>query len=311
MSGHVLALCGGVGGAKLAHGLSRVLPSDALTIAVNTGDDFDFLGLRVCPDLDSVVYALAGLSDTERGWGRSGETWRFHESLAALGGEDWFRLGDRDLAMHVLRTRALHAGQSLTAFTAGVTASLGIGCAIVPMSDMPVRTELHTDEGWLEFQEYFVHRQCRPRLLELRFAGAATALLQPAIRHALERADLRAVILCPSNPFVSVGPLLALPELRAGLAAARAPVIAVTPIVGGQALKGPAAKMMAELALPVTPGAVARHYLGVIDAFVADEQDTPEDVPGITMFRAQTVMHTVSERDALARAVLAIGDRLT
>jgi LPPG:FO 2-phospho-L-lactate transferase len=309
VSGMVIALCGGVGGAKLAHGLSCVLPSDELTVIVNTGDDFRHLGLAISPDLDSVIYALSGLSDPVRGWGRKEETWAFHQALGALGGETWFQLGDTDLAMHVLRTAALAQGQSLSEFTTGVCAALGIRHRVLPMSDVAVCTQLLTDEGWLDFQEYFVHRQCRPRLQELRFSGAEQASPQPEALAALRGPDVRAIIICPSNPFVSIGPILALPALRAALKQSRAPVIAVTPIIGGQAIKGPAAKMLAELGQPVSPAAVARYYEGLIRIFISDASD-PEIAgpPGVTMLRAQTLMRTLSDRADLARAILSIAD---
>jgi LPPG:FO 2-phospho-L-lactate transferase len=311
MSGHVVALCGGVGGAKLAHGLSLALKPQDLSIIVNTGDDFEHLGLKVSPDLDSVLYALAGLSDPVRGWGRSGETWTFMAALEGLGGESWFQLGDGDLAMHVERSWRLSKGATLSEVTAHLCGALGIGVRVLPMSDDPVRTRVLTSEGWLDFQEYFVHRQCRPAVREFMFAGASEARAQPDALAALTRKDLRAIIICPSNPFVSVEPILALPGVRAALQRSRAPVVAVTPIIGGKAIKGPAAKMMAELGLDVSAAAVARRYAGIIDGFVIDQADPlPESLPGIKFFSAATLMSTTDDRRQLAVSTLQTADAL-
>jgi LPPG:FO 2-phospho-L-lactate transferase len=312
MSGHVVALCGGVGGAKLAHGLALALPPERLTIVVNTGDDFRHLGLHISPDLDSVMYALAGLSDPVRGWGRREETWTFMGALAGLGAESWFRLGDGDLATHVERTWRLAQGATLSAVTAQLCAALGIAARVVPMSDDPVRTRVLTDEGWLDFQEYFVRRQCQPRVRDFMFAGADTARPQPQVLASLERADLRAIILCPSNPFVSIEPILAVSGIRSALERAQAPVVAVTPIIGGKAIKGPAAKMLTELGLDSSGAAVARRYGGSIDGFVLDTVDAPvEPIPGIELFSAPTLMSTVDDRLRLAREVLRIADILS
>jgi len=305
VTGRVVALCGGVGGAKLAQGLGMALAPGELSVIVNTGDDFQHLGLCISPDLDSVMYALAGLSDPVRGWGRRNETWTFMKALEALGGESWFQLGDGDLAMHVERTRRLAQGATLSDVTAHLCRALGIAVRVLPMSDDPVRTRVLTEEGWLDFQEYFVHRQCRPAVREFTFAGADTARAQPEALAALERRDLRAIIICPSNPFVSVEPILAVPGIRAAIQGSNAPVVAVTPIIGGKAIKGPAAKMMAELGLEVSAAAVARRYAGLIDGFVADQADPmPESPPGVRYFRAATLMNTVDDRLQLARAVL-------
>jgi LPPG:FO 2-phospho-L-lactate transferase len=311
MSGHVVALCGGVGGAKLAHGLSLVLAPQDLSIIVNTGDDFEHLGLKISPDLDSVLYALAGLSDPVRGWGRSGETWTFMAALNGLGGESWFQLGDGDLAMHVERSWRLVQGATLSEVTAHLCGALGIGVRVLPMSDDPVRTRLLTTDGWLDFQEYFVHRQCRPALREFMFAGAKEARPQPDALAALKRKDLRAIVICPSNPFVSVEPILAVPGIRAAIQQSQAPVVAVTPIIGGKAIRGPAAKMMTELGLDVSAAAVARRYAGIIDAFVIDQTDPlPASLPDIKFFRAQTLMSTTETREQLARSMLQTADSL-
>jgi LPPG:FO 2-phospho-L-lactate transferase len=311
LSGHVVALSGGVGGAKLAHGLARVLAADELTIIVNTGDDFRHLGLTVSPDIDAVVYALAGLSDPVKGWGRRDETWSFMAALAGLGGETWFQLGDADLAMHVERSWRLAAGETLSAVTDRIRRRLGIGARILPMSDDPVRTRLLTDAGWLDFQEYFVHRRCEPAVRALEYAGAERARAQADALAALGRPDLRAVVICPSNPFLSIEPMLALPELRAALGQTAAPVVAVTPIIGGQAVKGPAAKMLRELGLEASSAAVARRYAGLVDLFLSDAADpAPEPLPGLEFARAPTLMTRVEDRERLARAVLSLADQL-
>ena len=309
MSGHVVALSGGVGGAKLVHGLSLVLAPEDLTVVVNTGDDFRHLGLHISPDIDSVVYALAGLSDTVRGWGRCDESWTFMGALKGLGGEGWFQLGDADLAMHVERSSRLAQGETLSTVTARLCRALGVAVRVLPMSDDPVRTRLRTEAGWLDFQDYFVRRQCQPVVRELEFAGAGAARAHAEVLAALTRADLRAVVICPSNPFVSVEPILAVPGIRTALQAASAPVIAVTPIIGGKAVKGPAAKMMAELGLEVSGSAVAQRYAGLIDVFVSDVSDAPlAAIAGVRMLRAPTLMSTTLDRVTLARAVLAAAD---
>jgi LPPG:FO 2-phospho-L-lactate transferase len=311
MTGHVVALCGGVGGAKLAHGLASALQPEELSIVVNTGDDFQHLGLSIAPDLDSVMYALAGLSDPVRGWGRRDETWTFIEALRGLGGESWFQLGDGDLAVHVERSWRLAQGATLSEVTAHLCSALGITARVLPMSDDPVRTRVLTADGWLDFQEYFVHQQCRPAVREFVFAGAGMARAQPDALAALERRDLRAIIICPSNPFVSVEPILAVPGIRSAIQQADAPVVAVTPIIGGKAIRGPAAKMMAELGLDVSGAAVARRYADIIDGFVIDQVDPiPAPLRGVTFFSAATLMSSVDDRLQLARVVLRAADTL-
>lgn len=308
----VLALCGGVGGAKLAFGLTRILGPDELTIVVNTGDDFEHLGLHVSPDIDTVAYTLSGLADRERGWGIAGETWNFMESLRGLGGEDWFQLGDRDLAMHVERTRRLRAGESLSQVTRDLTSALGIGHPIVPMSDQPVRTMVMTPTGELAFQRYFVAERCAPRVTAIRFAGAEAARPSPAFLTAIERAE--AVIVCPSNPYLSVDPILTVPGVREALASARAPLVAVSPIVGGQALKGPAAKLMSELGVEPSVVSVARHYGDLLDGLVIDHADAglAGDLKalGVEPLVTQAVMKSDEDRLALARDALGLAQRL-
>ena len=309
--GRVVAICGGIGGAKLALGLYRVLSPDTLTVIVNTGDDFVHLGLHVSPDVDTVVYTLSALADRERGWGRTGETWNFMAALRALGGEDWFNLGDADLAMHVQRTARLAAGESLTAITVDLAARLGIRAEILPMSNQPVRTIVETDEGTLAFQRYFVGRRAEPKATGIRFSGADTA--RPSDRCVATIADpaTRAIIICPSNPYLSIDPILAVPGFREMLADAPAPVIAVTPIIDGKAVKGPTAKIMAELGIPITADAVARHYDGLIDGFVLDAADAAgRSAFAVPTEVAKTLMLTLDDRDALARDVLSFADRL-
>jgi LPPG:FO 2-phospho-L-lactate transferase len=314
VSGLVVALSGGVGGAKLALGLSRVLEAEELLVVANTGDDFEHLGLTICPDIDTLTYALAGVDNPATGWGRRDETWHFMEALAELGGEAWFRLGDRDLATHVERTRRLRAGEALSAVTDHLRRAFGIGPRILPMSDDPVRTRVRTEEaGWLDFQDYFVRRQAGPTVRALDFAGAATARAHPAFLAALADPALRAVVICPSNPFISVGPILAVPGVRAALAACAAPVVAVSPIIGGAAVKGPTAKMFAELGLGTpTAAGVAAHYGALLDGYVMDERDAAEaaGIAGLRVALAQTLMRTLEDREALARAVLDFADSL-
>lgn len=305
--GHVLALSGGVGGAKLCAGLADVLPPDRLTMAVNTGDDFAHLGLTICPDIDSVVYALSGLNDTTRGWGVKDETWQAMAMLRALGAEDWFNLGDRDLGTHLARSARLRAGESLSAVTAALARQLGIAHAIVPMSDAPVRTQVQTDAGWLDFQHWFVREQCRPAVRAIRFAGLPAAP-SAGLESALVRADLAAIVICPSNPFVSVDPILALDGVRGRLAARRVPVVAVSPLVGGQAVKGPLAKMLAELGQPCNNLSIARHYLGLVDHWLIDRADA-EDAHemralGVAVSVTATVMCSADDRRRLAREAL-------
>ena len=303
--GFVLALSGGIGGAKLALGLCRVLPPGALTVVANTGDDFVHLGLCVSPDLDTLLYTLAGLDNPELGWGRRGESWNFMAALEALGGETWFKLGDGDLATHVERSRRLAAGETLSGIIDDFRRRLGISARLLPMSDDPVRTRLHAAEGWLDFQDYFVRRRCAPEIRAIEFAGAETARSHPDFIAALADPRLLAIILCPSNPFISIDPILALEGVREALRASAAPVVAVSPIIAGKAVKGPTAKMMQELGLTVDAASVARHYGDILDHYVADEEDAGvlADL-GVPVSFARTLMLSLEDRDALARHVL-------
>lgn len=307
----VLTLSGGIGGAKLCLGLQRILPAGTQTVLVNTGDDFEHYGLRICPDIDTVLYTLSGLANPELGWGRADESWGFMETLERLGGETWFRLGDRDLALHVQRTLRLKAGETLAAITADLTARLGIAARILPMSNDPVRTRVDTNEGILDFQDYFVGRQCQPEVKSLHFAGAEAARPHPDFRAALASPSLRAVIICPSNPFISVEPILALPGIRTALAACEAPVIAVSPIIGGRAVKGPTAKMMTELGLTPSAAAVAARYADFLDGYIIDHQDAAE-AAGLTprTILAATLMTTLEHKIALAQTALDLADSL-
>lgn len=307
----VVAICGGVGGAKLAAGLAAVLGGD-LIVVVNTGDDFEHLGLAVSPDVDTVLYTLAGVSDRERGWGRAGETWGFMEALGEIGGETWFRLGDKDLALHVERTRRLRAGQSLSEAVEDFARRFGIRAAIRPMSDDPVRTIVDTAEGAMPFQRYFVERRAEPVLKSVRFEGAAAAAPSPHVAAALAPEGLRAVVICPSNPYLSVDPMLAVPGMCRLIEQAGAPVVAVSPIIGGRAVKGPTAKIMAELSVPQTCGAIADHYRGLIHGLVIDEADEQErDGLGVPARVTRALMRSDADRERLARETLSFADALS
>jgi LPPG:FO 2-phospho-L-lactate transferase len=304
-------LSGGIGGAKLALGLSRVVDPADLVVIANTGDDFEHLGFSISPDLDTLMYTLAGLDDPERGWGRRDETWTFMAALAKLGGETWFQLGDGDLATHVERTRRLAAGERLSAVTADLCTRLGIKARILPMSDDRVRTRLRTPQGWLDFQDYFVRRRCEPTVLELAYDGAAQARAYPDALAALGDPRLRAVVICPSNPYLSIDPILAVPGLRAAIAQCAVPVVAVSPIIGGRAVKGPTAKMMKELGLPVSASAVARHYGDLLDGYVLDHADATATAElSFPATVAHTLMRTLADREQLARGVLGAADAL-
>ena len=267
-----VALSGGIGGAKLALGLARLL-GERLTVIVNTGDDFEHLGLEISPDVDTTLYTLAGIANPETGWGRRDETWSFMEAIGELGGPTWFKLGDRDLATHVERTQRLRAGETPTAVTAHLARRLGVTARILPMTDAPVRTVVESDAGTLAFQDYFVREQCRPAVRSLRYEGAAAARVTSEAAAALSAATLGGIIVCPSNPWLSIDPILAVPGLREAIRASGAPVVAVTPIVAGKAVKGPTAKIMAELGLPPDVGSIVRHYGDLLDQVVVDAAD--------------------------------------
>jgi LPPG:FO 2-phospho-L-lactate transferase len=300
----VVALAGGVGGAKLAEGLAAVVPWGDLTLVVNTADDFEHLGFHVSPDLDTVVYTLAGVANPETGWGRVGESWNFLETLGSLGGPVWFRLGDKDLALHAERTRRLAEGWSLSDVTAVLARALGVGSRVLPMTNDRVRTVVETAEGPLPFQEYFVARKWQPTVTGFRFEGADEAKPTPGVVEAIREAG--AVILAPSNPWVSIDPILAVPGVREALTSRV--VVSVSPIVGGQAIRGPAAKMFDDQGIVPSAMAVAEHYLGVLTGIVIDVLDAGNTERirglGIEVRAAQTVMRGQAERRELAAEVL-------
>ena len=304
----IIALAGGVGGARLAHGLARILPPGELTVVVNTGDDFSHLGLHICPDPDTVLYTLSELADQERGWGLKDETFSCMEALGRLGGENWFALGDKDLATHIERTRRLAAGEPLSAITADFAQRLGITQHIVPMSDDPIRTIVHTDQGALPFQDYFVRLHCAPAIISLEFKGAETAIPSPALIKLMTSDEVTGIIICPSNPFLSIDPILAIPGIRPWLQGRRAPCVAISPLIGGKAVKGPAAKIMAELQLDATPRAIAQHYHGLIDGLIIDQADRTEAF-GECLVTA-TLMRDIADRERLARESLSYIERL-
>jgi LPPG:FO 2-phospho-L-lactate transferase len=297
----IVALAGGVGGAKLVDGLAQLLPSRDLTVVVNTGDDFEHLGLTICPDLDTVCYTLAGLANPETGWGRQAETFHTLENIQVLGGPDWFQIGDKDLATHLERTRLLGQGRSLSQITQHFCQAWGVHPLVLPMSNQPVRTMIDTEDGELPFQEYFVHRKCEPQVRGFRFAGIELA--QPVLEGitAIQAAD--AVVFCPSNPWVSIDPILALPGLRSALATKT--VLAVSPILGGRTVKGPAAKMYLELGIQPSALAVANHYGNLLSGFILDLVDealAKEFLIPVTI--TQTLMKTPDDRRILAQDVL-------
>lgn len=300
----VVALAGGVGGAKLATGLQAALPPGALTVIVNTGDDFEHWGLTICPDLDTVVYNLAGVQHPVQGWGRVDESFQVLASMSDLGGEDWFRLGDRDLALHLRRSEWLRQGVPLSEVTDRLRRAFAIQSTILPMSDDPVRTLVHTDEGDLPFQHYFVRLRCEPIVMDLSFVGADAAQMSPAVAHAL--ATAQAIIFCPSNPYLSLDPILSIPGMRRRIEDAPAPKIAVSPIVGGAAIKGPAAKMMREMGQMVSPLTVTDHFAGLLDAFVMDNSDAAvRDAVGMPTLVTDTMMTDLASKQRLAEDVLA------
>jgi LPPG:FO 2-phospho-L-lactate transferase len=307
-------MCGGVGGAKLAYGLSRVLPPEELSIVVNTGDDFEHFGLNISPDIDTVMYTLADIAHEGQGWGRADEQWTTMEEIERLGGESWFRLGDRDIALHLLRGQLLRSGVNFSDATAQLTKRFGICHTVLPMSNDPVRTMVETDEGELAFQDYFVRKRCEPKVRALRYAGAEQASLSPEVLRALEDDNLRGVIVCPSNPYLSIAPILAVADLRERLKNLAAPVLAISPIVGGHALKGPAAKMMNELGAHGGALDIARMYADFADALLVDSQDAALEAQRVDtdprLLFGDIVMASRDQRIALARDCLSHLDRL-
>lgn len=305
----VCTLAGGVGGAKLATGLQDVLSPGDLSVVVNTADDFDLWGLHICPDLDTVMYTLAGISNPETGWGIAGESFETLKMLERYGEDAWFKLGDRDLATHVLRTQRLRSGQALTGVTAALARALGIESGVLPMSDDPVSTVLETPDGRLEFQEYFVRRQQKDEVLGVELRSIEDAAPTEAVLEAISGAD--AIVFCPSNPVVSIGPILALPGVREALAHSSAPKVAVSPIVGGRALKGPADRMLLSLGHEVSATGVAKMYAGLVDGMVVDSIDEGEregiEAIGMRVIATGSVMRDAADRARLASETLDFG----
>ena len=310
-----LALTGGIGGAKLGLGLAKVLHEGELAFVVNTGDDFKHLGLHISPDIDTLVYTLAGENNPETGWGRRDESWHFMSALETLGGETWFRLGDKDLAVNVERTERLRRGATLSKVTAELANSLGVKHKILPMSNDPVRTVVHTEDGRMDFQDYFVREGCRPAVASFEYRGAATARVNPDIVEWLGSAQLAGIILCPSNPFISIDPILSLPGLRDALRDSAVPVIAISPIVGGESLKGPLKKMMREVTVPTSASWIAEHYRDFVDGFVVDIADeslaSEIEAMGVSALATNTVMKTLDDRVKLAETSLGFIASLT
>ena len=306
----VAALAGGVGGAQLVDGLAQILPPENLTVIVNTGDDFEHLGMFICPDLDTVCYTLAGMANPATGWGRSDESWKALESLALLGGPTWFRLGDRDLGLNLERTRRLRSGQPLSQITRDICQVFGVRVNVIPMSDDPLPTFVITEEGRLAFQDYFVRRQCQPVVQGFEYYGVEQSRPTTGLLEALSSADL--VILCPSNPWVSIDPILAVPGVRETIA--ERTVLAVSPIIGGQTIKGPAAKMFSELGIEPSSAAVARHYQDLVNGFVLDNKDsalTPVIQAIIpNTLTTNTIMKTQPARRNLAEEMIRFGAQL-
>lgn len=298
-----VALAGGVGGAKLAAGLQHAL-GEALTVVVNTGDDFEHFGLHISPDLDTVMYTLAGLANASQGWGLEGETWNFMEQIARLGGAEWFRLGDRDLATHAVRTERLRSGATLTEVTAELCRACGVAARVIPMCDQPVRTTVVSDGKRVPFQDYFVRLRAEIPVSRIEFSGIDHARINGDLLRMTDIAKPNAVIICPSNPYLSIDPILCVPGIKEWLQTLAVPVIAVSPIVAGAAIKGPAAKIMRELGIPASAAAVAAHYRGLIDGFVIDEQDSGARdaiaTTGVAVRIEQTVMKSDADRRHLA-----------
>ena len=307
----VLALCGGIGGAKLALGLYRHLEPGRLSVVVNTGDDFEHLGLHISPDVDTVLYTLSGTNNPDTGWGRADETWTFMSALEGLGGETWFQLGDGDLALHVERTHRLRAGESLSSICAAFAQRFGLRARILPMSNDPLRTIVHTPDGPLAFQHYFVRERCAPSVTKITFEGTEAARPSPAVQRALADPALATVVVCPSTPYLSIDPILAVPGVRAAIEACPAPVVAVSPVVGGRAIKGPTAKIMRELGVLTASAAIGRHYEGLIDGLVLDHADAGEASNlAVPCLVTKTVMTNLDDRITLAQEVLDFASQL-
>lgn len=306
---HYLALSGGVGGAKLALGLSHILAPEQLTVVVNTGDDFEHLGLTICPDIDTVTYTLAGLVQPTQGWGRDEESFAALDTVERLGGETWFRLGDKDIGLHLMRRMLLGEGLSLSEVTARIARQLGVAHEIAPMTDSTVRTMLNTTTGVMSFQHYFVKERCAPTVTGIKYSGADYAQASPALMQALANPDLAGIFICPSNPYLSIDPILALPGIRQMLVDTQAPVIAVAPIVRHEAIKGPTAKIMRELSVEPSAAAVAEHYADFLDAYLVDAEDQVT-IAGTQVASCNIVMKTLADKVALARRCVAFSNEL-
>lgn len=304
----ILAFSGGVGGARMLHGLQAVLGPSELTAVVNTGDDFDIHGLRVMPDVDSVLYTLAGLNDEERGWGQTAESWNFMEALRRLGGESWFALGDRDLATHVMRTEWLRQGATFSDATRMLCERLGVTTTVYPMSNDPVAMELRCNGNWMSFQDYFVRHRCEPVVSELRLSGVPQASPLPDWFEALCRSDFDAVVICPSNPFLSIHPILQLAGVRDALANFAGPVVAVSPLIAGKAVKGPAAKLMRELGHEPSCMGIANIYAGLLDGILVDASDREQVAhlqdQGLVVETGDILMVGVAGRKRVGQLVL-------
>lgn len=314
-----LALSGGVGGAKLVLGLQTLLADvrhvdAALQVIVNTGDDFEHLGLPICPDIDTLLYTLSGTANPATGWGRRDETWQFMSTLETLGGATWFRLGDRDMATHVRRRDLLAAGHSLTQVTAELRQALQVPTSILPMADTPVRTHIQTATEELEFQDYFVRQQAQPIATGIRYAGAATTMAAPEALAALRSPSLQVIIVTPSNPWLSIAPILSLAEIKSTILASEAPVVGISPIIDGKAVKGPTAKLMHELGVPVSASGVAEYYGDLLDGFIIDTADASQqsaiEARGIAVTVTNTRMKTIEDKVELARSVLQLAEQL-
>ena len=314
IEGNVLALSGGVGGAKLAWGLAQVLPPEKLVIVANTGDDFEHFGLHISPDVDTLLYTLAGINHPQTGWGRSDETWACMKEMEALGGETWFRLGDKDLALHLYRTARLNQGATLSEVVDELRERFQVRQLILPMSDELVRTQIISQGASLSFQHYFVREQCKPVVESIHYEGATKARLCPRLTRLLASQYWAAIVLCPSNPYLSIAPILEIPDVRRALTATWAPIIAVSPIVAGESLKGPAAKLMTELGFPVSPVTVAQYYKGLIHGMVLDEKDREDarkiEEIGISCRVTNIIMNSLEDKMRLAEEVLTFAGRL-
>lgn len=308
-NGKIVVLTGGVGGAKLVLGLSRVCAPQSVVAIVNTGDDFSHLGLAVSPDIDTLLYTLSGRANSALGWGRSDETWSFMNAVRSLGGPDWFQLGDGDLALHVIRSARLRAGDKLSRITRDFAKAWRVDVELIPATDDAVATMIISNEGVLSFQDYFVRRRCEPMVASIYFEGAQAAKPTDGVLAAIGGTDTEAILIAPSNPLLSISPILAIPGLKEALIAAAVPTVAISPLIDGQAVKGPAAKIMRELGLAVNARSVAEHYSPWLDAMLLDERDAIDSFP-IPYAQSDTLMNSIHDRERVAHAALALCQRV-